>query len=243
MTTRGSVGVSQGLQASGLTFLPNWKEPGDPQPRWPPGLGPAQVGAPQARAGVGRSCPGALPTGGRAGQELQPLGGGGSSPHGVGESHVPQASPRVSSQWCRATLCTARSAGPRVAPPCGARSRPGPATGPRALGWGRKRAPSWCGAKARGAQCCGQEALWSCGAWAWWLWLERVLGGSERPSWSFLCLGPPARPQEGTLDSHRNGAGTFISGEQAGTRVGRQASGQGASPRPRSWESAGLPGS
>ena len=70
-----------------------------------------------------------------------------------------------------------------------------------------------------------------------------VLGVSERPCWSFLCPGPPARPREGTLDSHRNGAGTFISGEQAGTRVGGQASCLGASPRPRSWTSARLPGS
>lgn len=178
--------MNRGLQASRLTFLLNWKEPGDPQPRRPPGLGPAQVGVPQARAGVGRSCPGALPTGGRAGQELQPLGGGGLSPHAVGESHVPQASPQGSSQRCRATLCTARSAGPRVAPPCGAHGRPRPATGPRAFWWGGKWAPSPCGAKAQGGVVLwagGPGELWGLGLVA--LAGTGVLGVSEKPSWFF----------------------------------------------------------
>lgn len=169
----GQCGVSRGHQASGLAFLLNWKEPGDPQPRQPPGLGPAQVEAPQARAGVSQGCPGALPIGGRAGQELQPLGGGGSSLHTVGESHVPQASPRGSSWWCRAALCTAQPAGPRAAPPCGARSTPGPATWLRAFWWGGERVSSRCGANTWGPQCCGREAPGSRGAWARWLWLEQ----------------------------------------------------------------------
>lgn len=64
--------MSQGLQASGLTFLPNWKEPGDPQPRWPPGLGPAQVGAPQARAGVAGAAQGLFPQEGGQGRSCSP---------------------------------------------------------------------------------------------------------------------------------------------------------------------------
>ena len=31
-----------------------------------------------------------------------------------------------------------------------------------------------------GAQCCGQEALGSCGAWAWWLWLEQGFWESQK---------------------------------------------------------------
>ena len=87
----------------------------------------------------------------------------------------------------------------------------------------------------------GPRELWGPGSVA--LAGTGVLEVLERPSWSFLCSGPPDRPWEGTLDSDRNGAGTFISGERAGTRVGGQASGRGASPRPHSWVSAGMPDS
>lgn len=189
-----------------------------------------RLGAPQARAGVAE-LPRALPTGGRAGQELQPLGGGGSSLHGVGESHVPHASPEF----------PASGVGP---PPlhCPPGSSQGQLLGQGLSGGAGRRTPSWWERRSGGTVLWAGRPCGSCGAWAWWLWLEQVLGGSERPSWSFLCLGPPARPREGTLDSHRNGAGTFISGNRQGRGVGRQASGQGASPRPRSWESAGLPG-
>lgn len=52
--------------------------------------------------------------------------------------------------------------------------------------------------RPRGAWCCGQEALGSCGAWAWWLWLEQGFWESRKdPLGFFLCPGPPAPPPGG----------------------------------------------
>lgn len=71
---------------------------------------------------------------------------------------------------------------------------------------------------------------------------EQVLGGSEKDPLVFSAWGLLPGPG-GNSDSHRNGAGTFISGEQAGDES-RQA---GFWPRGFSkatlLESAGLPGS
>lgn len=93
----------------------------------------------------------------------------------------------------------------------------------------------------------GGTVLWAGGpVELWGLGLVALAGtgsGSSRKTLLVFSLPGASCPAPGEPETHRNGAGTFISGEQAGARVGRQASGQGASPRPRSGSLPGCPGS